>query len=916
MLTTKKEKFVIIDGNAILHRAWHALPPLTTKSGQLVNAVYGFILILLKVLKELKPTYLAVTFDKAAPTFRHKEYKEYKANRVKQPDELYEQIPQIKQVVSAFGAPIYEKEGFEADDVIATLAHQSDQDNIIVTGDLDTLQLVNKNTKVCALKKGISETIIYDEKAVKERYGLVPEQMIDFKALRGDPSDNIPGVRGIGEKTAAELLQKFGSLAKIYEHLKEVKDIAPKIKEALLTHREEVKQNKKLVTLIKEVPIKFSPDDALWQGVDLKQVVNLFQEFGFRSLLGKVENLPARQKQTLFAEKKEMVEKKTLEHYHLIDDEKKFADFLTKLKKQKIFAFDTESTGLDPFRENLLGMSFSWQIGVAYYLPVTSSQTKIPLEVLNLKLQPIIENPQIKKIGHNIKYDLEMLDGFGWKLRGVEFDTMIASYLLNPGSRAHGLDSLAFSEFGHQKISIKSLIGTGRGQVSLAQVPKEKVSEYSCEDADYTWRLYNLLAKELKERGQVKLFQEIEMPLVEILAKMEKFGIKINEGKLAKISQEVGSELNQLEKKIYQLAGTDFNINSPLQLKEILFKKLNLSTEEIRKNKTGFSTAASELEKLKEKHPIVSLVGEYRELAKLKSTYLDALPALINPKTGRLHTSFNQTVTATGRFSSSEPNLQNIPARGNWGKEIRSAFIAERGNKILAADYSQIELRIVASLARDEKMLAAFRAGEDIHSRTAAEIYNCQISEVTPDMRRKAKEVNFGVLYGMRAYGLAERTEISREEAKVFIDKYFAIHRGIKKYIDKIIAEACDKGYAETLFGRKRYLPEINSGVPQIRAAAERMAINMPIQGTAADLIKLAMIKIFEALKKFSPEEVKMILQVHDELVFKVKTDLVDIIAKIVKLEMEQVIKLQAPIEVKIEAGNNWGELIELNPKS
>lgn len=913
----KKGKFIIIDGNAILHRAWHALPPLTAKDGKLVNAVYGFAMIFIKVLKELKPAYIAVTFDKKAPTFRHEEFKEYKANRVKQPDELYDQIPRVKELVEAFGAPIYEKDGFEADDVIATLVNQSSHENIIVTGDLDTLQLVDKMTKIYTSKKGITDMVIYDENMVKERYGLPPSQMIDFKALRGDPSDNIPGVKGIGEKTASELLQKFGSLEKIYEALTttESKDISPKIKEALITHQAEAKQAKRLVTLIKDVPLKFNQEEAAWQGINLPETIKLFQELGFKSLLNKIETLPNKSQSSIFSADVGAKEPDKNFNYQLVDDEKKFRDFIKKFREQEIFAFDTESTGLDPFRAELLGISFSWQGGAAYYLPVNKNQTEVPRDFLEKELRPIIEDEKIKKIGHNIKYDLEMLASFGWLPQGVYFDTMIASYLLNPGSRIHGLDSLAFSEFGHQKISIKSLIGHGRQQISLAEVAKEKVSDYSCEDADYTWRLFNIFKKELEEKKLLELFQRIEMPLIPILAKMESWGLEINDKKLALISKKISGTIKELKKKIYHLAGSKFNINSPLQLKEILFKNLKISTFEIKKIKTGFSTAASELEKLKTKHPIINLVGEYRELSKLKSTYLDALPELINPKTGRIHTSFNQTVTATGRLSSSEPNLQNIPAKGVWGSQIRSAFIAPAGYQILAADYSQIELRIVASFANDEKMIDSFRKGEDIHTRTAAEIHNCPLAEVTKEMRRKAKEVNFGVLYGMRAYGLAERTEISREEAKNFIDKYFMVYQGIKKYIDKTIEETREKGYAETLFGRRRYLPEINSGVMQVRSAAERMAINMPIQGTAADLIKLAMIKIFNILKEFKEEEIKMILQVHDELVFEVKKDLADKIAKIVKIEMERVIKLKAPIEVKLSIGPNWGETEELNIK-
>jgi len=904
IMAGKKRKFVIIDGNAILHRAWHALPPLTTKSGKLVNAVYGFTSILLKLYPDLKPDFIAVAFDRREPTFRKEAYAAYKAQRKKQPEELYAQLEIVKDLLEAFNVQIYEKAGYEADDIIATLAERvddADVETMIVTGDLDALQLIDDNTKVCALHKGVSETIIYDEEAVKRKYnGLGPEQMIDFKALRGDPSDNIPGVPGIGEKTAIDLLNKFKTLENIYEQIKKgskkIEESKPRIIKLLKENEQAALESKHLVKLVKNVDINFLLENCRLRAFDRQRIFEMFQELQFKTLMNRLAKIE------LPEEKLEKDIKKEKVDYELVDDDEKFSKFLTELKKREIFAFDTETDVLDPFFSRLLGISFSWEAKRAYYVLAKSKWLK--------RLKPIFEDAEKKKIGHNVKYDYEVIKESGIESKGLHFDTMIASYLLNPGTRGHNLNDLAFKELGHQMIPIEDLIGSGKDQLPLSKVDYKKVSEYSCEDADITFRLYEIFNEKLKENKLFELFENIEIPLISVLAEMERNGVLLDLDYLKKLSKEISDKLSKAKQKIYKLAGEEFNINSPKQLKKILFEKLNLPIAGLKKTKTGISTAAGELDKLLGKHPIIDLIIEYRELAKLKSTYIDALPGLVGAD-NRIHTSFNQTVTATGRLSSSDPNLQNIPIRTKLGQKIRKAFIADPGYKIISADYSQVELRVVACLAKDKKMIKIFEQSKDIHTATAAEIHDVKMDEVTKEMRRKAKTINFGVLYGMGPYGLSQRTGVPMDEAKDFIDKYFAKFSGVQKYIEEIKEFALKKGYVETMFGRKRYLPEVNSGVPQIRAAAEREAINMPVQGTAADLIKMAMIEVHKELKKISPKT-KILLQVHDELVFEVPENELKKATKIIDEKMEKVHKFCVPLKVDIEVGDNWRDLEKL----
>jgi DNA polymerase-1 len=905
---SKRKRLVLVDANAIIHRAFHALPHLTTKSGELVNAVYGFTMILLNMLKELKPRYIDVCFDSAAPTFRHKEFVGYKAKRVKAPDELYNQIPRVKDVIAAFNMPIFAKDGFEADDLIGALNFQAGKDpsveTIIVTGDLDMLQLIDQNTKVYTMRRGLTETVIYDIKTVKERFGFGPEHITDYKGLRGDASDNIPGVPGIGEKTAAKLISQFGSIDEIFKNKNKLPD---RIKKILDNAEEEALFSKKLATIATNVPIKLDLAKSEVVDYDRAKVVRLFQMLEFKSLLNKLPTAPRPKQAGLF----DIVRKKVRKiggRYQIIKSKTQFTQLIKTLKKFPGFAFDTETDYLDG---DLIGMSFSVRPKEAYYLPVDHPEVKeLSKKYVLAKIKPLLENQRIAKFGHNIKYDYRIIMREGIKIQPLSFDTMVASYLVNPHTRTHNLDQVAFIELGYEKIPLDQLIDVKKFE-DLSRAPLNKVAEYACEDADITLRLKKHFEKLIKKNGLGDLFYNLEMPLVPVLAEMEEAGIKLDVVYLKKINTKFTVRIFKIIDEIYRQAGKKFNISSTQQLREVLFTDLKLLTSEIKKTKTGLSTAASELAKLRGQHKIIDLLFEYRELTKLKNTYIDALPRLVSKKDGRLHTSFNQTVTATGRLSSSEPNLQNIPIRTEIGKEIRRAFLSEPGMKLVCADYSQIELRVAAHISKDQNMLKAFLAGEDIHSATAANIYGVPLEKVTKVMRRSAKTVNFGVLYGMNAYGMSQRLGVDVHLAKEFIDKYFRIYQDLYRYTKEIVEAAKATGYVETLLGRRRYLPELNASLPAIRRSAERMAVNMPIQGTAADIMKLAMIEVAKKLPKISPKS-KMLLQVHDELVFEVPDSEIKKVAQVIKKTMDEVYKLSVPLEVDISAGNNWRDLKKL----
>ncbi|MEI6529584.1 MAG: DNA polymerase I [Candidatus Falkowbacteria bacterium] len=929
-MSKTKPKLIIIDGNALIHRSFHALPPtLRTKKGVLVNAVYGFTSFLLKALNEFHPEYVVLTLDKKGPTFRHEAYTEYKATRVKAPDELYEQIPLVKKVAEAFNIPIFELSGFEADDLIGTICEKTKKEKnlekIIITGDLDTLQLIDNQTKVYTMSRGLSDSVLYGAEEVRARYSLNPDQIIDYKALRGDVSDNIPGVKGIGEKTASELLVEFKTLDGVYTAAeKNSAKIKPRIIELLKEHKDSAYLSQSLATIHLEAPLKFSLRDISFTSFKLENVMEVFSEFEFKSLLIKVKDLrdninKAHDRQESSSAKTNSKEtenqgdgQKSGElkfvrnakkfNYQLVDDDKKFSSFLKKLKIQKEFALDTETSGLDPITAELIGISFSWKEGEAYFIIINKNRLS--------ELKPILENTKIKKFGHNLKFDWRVLKNQGVELNGLNFDTMIASYLLNPGNRQHNLDSIVFTELGFEKISKSNLASTQPAQLSIdfKALDPEKLSLYSCEDADFTNRLVKILSKRLKTEGLSDLFNRLEMPLVAILGEVENNGIILDLEPLKLLDKEVGGKLAQLEKNIHKLAKVKFNINSTKQLKEVLFEKLAIPTDNIKKTKTGFSTAEDELEKLNDLHPIIPQLRDYRELNKLQTTYLNALPTMVNAKTGRIHTNFNQTVAATGRLSSNDPNLQNIPTRTEEGRKVRAAFVAAPGFRLIGFDYSQIELRLAAHISGDKKMISAFKNKEDIHTATAAEINGVKLSEVAKNMRREAKAINFGILYGQGPHGLSQSAGIPYWQANEFIKKYWEVYPSVKKMIDSSIKEARKNSYAITLFGRKRPLPEINSSIPMIRKSAERMAINTPLQGTAADLIKMAMIKV-EELIKGQEDDIRMLLQIHDELIFEIKKDKISFYSPKIRDIMQDVLKLRVPIIVDESIGDNWGEL-------
>ncbi len=912
-MSKTKSKLIIIDGNALIYRSFHALPPtMRTSEGKLVNAVYGFTSFLLKALNEFHPEYVVLTLDKAGPTFRHKEYKEYKATRSKAPDELYEQIPLIKKVSKAFSIPIFELSTYEADDLIGTICQQTSKEKnlekIIITGDMDTLQLVNKQTKVYTMSRGLSDSILYDIDQVYKRYRLKPQQIIDYKALRGDPSDNIPGVKGIGEKTATELLEKFKTLDNVYQA---VEKNSPEIKERylklLINDKDKAYLSQSLATINCQAPINFSLNKARLKSFKSEKILKLFSHLGFKSLLPRVRalqnDLGLKQDKDEF--KQETITKKNNKkqvNYQLIETEGEFNAFLEKLQKQKQFNLSLETSGPDPLNSTLLGLGFSWKQYNSYFIPPKTGR-------LN-KLKLYLENPKIKKWGHNLKFVYRVLKQHNLELQGLYFDTMIASYVLNPNRRKHDLASLSFNELAQEKLERNNSPEPSSKQLSLAlkEPDLEELVKKTGENADLNHALIKIFKKKIEAKKLHDIFYDIDIPLIPVLAKMENTGIKLDLHYLNKLEKEVEKILIKLENKIHALAKTDFNINSTKQLRVILFEKLDIPTDNIKKTKTGFSTAEDELNKLHDFHPIIAWLQKYRELNKLQNTYLKPLAKLVNPKTGCLHTSFNQTITATGRLSSSDPNLQNIPTRSEWGQKIRHAFVSEPGYQLVSFDYSQIELRIAAHMANDKKMIKAFRNGIDIHQATAAEINKVELKSVNKDMRREAKAINFGILYGQGPHGLSREANIPYFQAVDFIKKYFLAYPKIKKMTEGFIQFAQKTAYTSTMFGRQRPLAEINSNIVMVRKSAERMAINTPIQGTAADIIKLAMIKI-DSLIKDNEDEIKLLLQIHDELIFSIKeTKLADYETKIKNI-MENIVKLKVNLVVQESKGNKWSDL-------
>ena len=918
---------MLMDGNAMVHRAYHAIqqPMTVRRTGQEVRGVYGFTNTFLRALSEWKPTHCAIAFDVKGPTFRHEQYKEYKAHRPPTAPELHAQFPLVRQVLEAFEVPIYEMEGYEADDVIGTLCAQAEEaglDTIILTGDTDTLQLVTPQVRV-VLSYSVQQQKVYDIPAVRERYGgLGPEHIPDIKALEGDPSDNIPGVPGIGRGTAVKLILQFQSLDEVYRRLDEVKP--PRIQQLLRDHEEAAFDGRALTTIVRDMPVDLDSEAVKFGSFDRDRVAGALRELEFISMINRVpggdDASQARPRQgTLLdmdepSQDGEPVSRSLEGDYRCVDTSEALESLVEELRTAGRFAFDTETSGIDPMRSDLVGLSFSTQEGLAYYVPVGHAEGRqVSLGEALEALKPLLEDPSIAKTAHKASFDMTALQNYGVRVRGLEFDSMIAAQLL--GHNAIRLKQLAFQLLHEEMTPITALIGTGRKQITFDKAPIEEATPYAAADADVAGRLRAILEPRLERRGLRKVFEEMELPLIPALVDMQACGIIVDTDELRQMSDRISEELGGVEDEVYRDAGERFNINSPQQLGVILFEKLlpparlrELELPAPKRTKTGYSTDASVLETLKDAVPMVAKVLRYRELSKLKSTYLDALPTLVNPKTGRVHTNYNQVGSATGRFSSSDPNLQNIPIRTELGRQVRRAFKAEPGWSLIAADYSQIELRILAHLSQDQGLLDAFHRDEDIHAATASQVYGVSIEQVTADMRRLAKVMNFGIIYGLSAHGMSQQTDLDMQESAAFIDSYFAKYPGIGFYTEEAKQQAREKRYSETILGRQRFLPEINHSNIHTRQAAERIAINMPIQGTAADIIKIAMIRIHNRMKE-SGLTSRMLLQVHDELIFESPPQEMEAMKEIILELMPSALELSVPLKVDVKVGPTWGDL-------
>lgn len=1010
------QKLILIDGHAMIHRAYHAVPEtLATRKGEVVNAIFGFTSLLIKALNEIHPDYIAVAFDLPTPTFRHQQFAPYKAHRPALPDNMRPQFGRIREVVLAFGIPIYEKDGYEADDVLGTLARQATQlgvETIILTGDMDTLQLVTEHVTVMAAKKGITEVTAYTLAEVKQRFGVTPEHVPDYKGLVGDTSDNIPGVKGVGEKTAKRLLAEYGGdIETIFAHLD---DLAPKEQRLLRGQEAEARQSKYLATIVCNVPVQIDLGACRVGQVNQERIVALFRELEFRSLIDRIPGVslarePEEEKRTraplakieeqdedlltasplgvvqvmepplppvmnvtalppekaaheeltprpasgndqendpagptqlslfdlpepggesvyklrlppagqghrpetalLFMDSEDPKKTSTL----LVDTPETLRVLAGSLRHAGTFALDTESTSEDPWQAELVGLSFAMAPGEAYYIPVGHIRTpdgeeasaQLPkAEVLDT-LRPILEDPGVQKIMHNAKYDMLLLARQNIQVRGLAFDTMLAAYLSDPGRRGLGLKDQVFQRLGHLMTPITELIGTGSKAITMDRVLIRLAADYAGADADMTLRLAGLLKEELRRHNLLKLYYRIELPLITVLLQMERYGVALDGDFLRDLGERLSEQLSTLEKAIYSSIGREFNINSTRQLGEILFGEIKLPAG--KKTKTGYSVSADVLESLRGKHPMVDHLLEYRQLAKLKSTYVDGLLTLMNPVTGRVHTSFNQTIASSGRLSSSNPNVQNIPVRTEVGRQIRRAFIADPSYVLLTADYSQFELRILAHITHEPRLIEAFTRDEDIHTMTAASLFAIAAQEVTKDQRRLAKTVVYAVLYGQSAFGLSQVTGMSNSEAAEFIKRYHETFPRIKGYVESTLDQARRQGYVNTLYGRKRFFPDMHLLAYNDRQALEREAINMPIQGGNADLIKIAMLRIHHTLAE-KHLSARMLLQVHDELVFEVPGEELGQTQYFVRRQMEGVAKLDVPIKVELKVGKNWFE--------
>jgi len=892
----------LIDAHAHCYRAFYAIPHLSSPDGRPTNAVFGFTAMLLKVLKSEKPDYVAVVFDAPGPTFRHEKSEDYKAQRKPMPDELQPQIPLIKDVVEAANVALLSVPKYEADDVIGTLATRASAEGVdvyIATGDKDALQLLDEHVRVYDTKLEKA----YGRDDLEKEKGIRPEQVIDLMALSGDASDNVPGIRGIGPKTAVKLIREHGTFENVFDHVDDIAQEA--LRKRLAEGREAAEVSRELVTIDTDVPLEIGLADCARREPDTERLTVLFRELGFKKFLhdlgGEAEAEPLAAARPKAAGRGKV-------RYHTIDTEKALASLARRLARQKCIAIDLETTSQVPMAASIVGFSFAWKAREAYYVPVAGpmGSTTVPRETALKHLRPMIESETPAKMGQNIKYDWVVLRNAGVRMAGIVFDSMVAAYLLDPDRRRYNLDDLALGYLGFRKIPTADLLGSGRKQLTMDRVPVEQVAEYACEDADTVVRLFDVLSPELEKHGLAKLARELEFPLVEVLAEMEYAGVRIDADALAEVSDELREALEHIAAEIYDEADEQFNIDSPKQLSGVLFGKLNMPKS--RRTKTGFSTNADVLAELAVDYPLAAKIARYRALKKLKGTYADALPRMIHPATGRIHTSFNQTMTATGRLSSSDPNLQNIPVRSEEGREIRRAFVPSgEDTLLLSADYSQIELRILAHLSSDPALREAFFSDLDIHAFVAAEVHGVGLDDVDADMRRQAKAVNFGILYGLTPYGLSKDIGLPVGAAKEFIDAYFVRYGEVRRFIDETIASARNDGYVTTLFGRRRYLPTINSKNDVERRYAERMAVNAVIQGTAADLAKIAMNRIHRRIVR-ERRPSAMLVQIHDELLFEVPAAQAQAERKMIEKEMVGAAKLDVPVKVHVGIGKNWLE--------
>jgi len=915
------KKFVIIDAMAIAYRAYFAFinRPLVTKKGEPTSAVYGFLSQLIKIFSDNKPDYIAVAFDSQERTFRHDKYEGYKSSRAKMPDDMMPQLERIKQLIDVMNIPIYIIPGYEADDIIGTAACKAEDyglETYIITPDKDFTQLINDKVKVIKPGgKSGDEIVVYDTARVKEEFGFEPKQMIDYLALIGDSSDDIPGVAGVGPKTAIPLIQKYGTIENLYKHIDEIDK--PALKNKLVIGQTNAFISKDLATIHCEVPLEFDFEKAKFQKPDFEALRKIIVELEFKDIYNRMlaiydtNGADAKLTETVDEEIEQFDKSKVT--YKQIKTLKEAEELAEYLNSKELFVFDTETDSLDHYKLFLAGVSFSTKEKEGFFIAlkpdegyegeISNPDERFTKEEFKRIFQKVFENEKIKKVCQNAKFDIGCMVNLGIKVKNFYFDTMLASYVLDPDQK-HGLNDLSVKYLKYKPIPISELLGPKPDPSAIFKVDCGPLCQYASEDADITYRLYKILDKELHKENLTKIAYEIEFPLIPVLEDMERTGVNIDVDALHSLSDDLQKKLNEYTEEIYKCCGVEFNINSTKQLQEVLFTKLGLKSG--RKTKTGFSTDARSLENLRGQHEVIDLLLEYRVVSKLKSTYADALPNLINPKTGRIHTSFNQTVASTGRLSSNDPNLQNIPIRTELGKEIRRAFVPkDKNHVILSADYSQIELRIMAHISGDENLSKAFKENEDIHRSTAALVFMVKPEDVTPDMRRKAKEVNFGILYGIGPFGLKTRLGVTQTHAKEIIDTYFKTFKRVKDFMDDSILRAKEKGFAETIYGRRRFLRNINSSNRVVRQFEERVAINMRVQGTAADMIKLAMINIHKELER-RKMKTKMVLQVHDELVFDAHKDELDEIRPLIKELMENALPLNVPVVVDTGIGDNW----------